>query len=137
MKKEHFHVFYQIVLVTNLSKPLITDKIKNILFDYLEIKSKSMNCDIFKLDGIADHIHALMTIPPNLSISDVIENLKTSSINYINKNLNDANLSWQEGFFLTTISPEDFERIGSRLDFQTIYHMEKTREEELKNFYQV
>jgi putative transposase len=134
MSKNRFKIFYQIVLVTHLNKPLITDKIKSILFDYLEIKSKSMDCDVFTLGGTTDHIHVLMTIPPKLSVEEVIENLKSSSINYINKNLKNTDFGWETGFFLMTVSPNDLERVESQIDSQIVFHLEKSCEEELKNF---
>jgi putative transposase len=137
MCKNNFQVFYHIVLVTYLNKPLIPDKIKSTMFDYLEIKSKSLNCTISKIGGTADHIHMIMNIPPNLSVGEVIENLKSSSFNYINKNIRDAGFAWQTGFFLTTISPDDVERVESHIDSQIIFHLEKSCEEELKTFHHI
>jgi putative transposase len=134
MRKDSFKIFYQVVLVAYQNKPLITDEIRSILFDYLEIKGKSMDCDVFKLGGTADHVHVLMTIPPKYSVGEVIENLKSSSINYINKNLKNTGFSWQTGFFLTTISPEDIARVETHIDSQINFHLEKTCEEELKSF---
>jgi putative transposase len=135
MGKIDFYVFYHIVLVTSLNKPLITDKIKSSLFDYLEIKSKSMNCAVCKLGGTNDHIHIAMSIPPNLPVGEVIENLKNSSENYIIKNIKDSGFSWKEGFYLATISPADLEKVEAYLDSQIIFHLKKSLDDEFKSFF--
>jgi putative transposase len=136
MSKNDFQTFYHIILVTSLSKPLITDELKSILYDYLEIKSKSMNCCIVKLGGTEDHVHIAITIPPTFAVNDIIEDLKNCFVNYIKKNMKESRFDWQTGFFMRTFSPEELQLIETYIDSQIIYHSEKTNEDEFKNFYQ-
>jgi len=135
MRRENYSAFYHIALVTDLEKPMISDKLKNILYDYLDIKGKSLNCEIRRIGGTDNHVHLAICIPPSVPVCEVIENLKSSSANYIKKNVSASDLRWKEGFYLSTISPGDLERIEAHIDSQVIYHLEKNIQDELTSFY--
>ncbi|GAB5491730.1 MAG: hypothetical protein Phog2KO_19450 [Phototrophicaceae bacterium] len=59
-----------------------------------------MDCIIHALNGIPDHIHIAVTIPPKLAISDYVQQVKGVSSREVNQHAPDTDerFRWQRGF---------------------------------------
>lgn len=83
----------------------------------------------------ADHVHALIDLPTNLSAEDCIKLLKGSSSFYINKNRIIANkFSWGKGYGAFSVSPSQIVSVVRYINNQEEHHKIKSFNEEYRLF---
>ena len=113
-KNKHscYYLKYHLVLVIKYRNPVINKDIKeqliNIAYDIFE-NSWGLKIDNFNTD--IDHIHILFSSDPQIRLSDLINNYKTTSSRLIRKN-NKEFLSkyfwkpyfWSDSYFIGTVS---------------------------------
>ncbi|HQJ75618.1 MAG TPA: transposase [Bacteroidota bacterium] len=112
--------FYYIIFYTSFNNKLNDDTTRLFLYDYICFRSKSLGCDLIKIGGDEESVHFAISIPPTISLYDVVCILKSSSQNYIHKNFKNYNFFWKSDFFYKTISEENLPDIIKVIDFNTI-----------------
>jgi putative transposase len=70
---------YHLVLVTKYRRHCITRPMLDMLQDIVAQRCKDWGGELIEFNGEADHVHALMSLPPNLDLSRFLNNLKTTS----------------------------------------------------------
>jgi putative transposase len=81
-----------------------------------------------------DHVHLLVGLKPDESLSDLVGNIKTGSTNHINEQRwVGCRFSWQEGFGAFSVSHSHLSNIIAYIRDQDTHHRRKSfREEYLK-----
>src|SRR5713226_6991784 len=85
---------------TKRSLPLLTPGIEDRLYRFLKHRiAQTVGAFCHKVGGVENHIHAAVNIPPTLTISDWIGELKGSSSHHINHLSGHRlpRLDWQQG----------------------------------------
>jgi putative transposase len=83
----------------------------------------------------ADHTHALIDLPTNLTIEDVIKLLKGSSSYWINENrLIKGRFAWGRGYGAFSISHSDVDRVCKYIANQEEHHRKRTFKDEYQLF---
>jgi REP element-mobilizing transposase RayT len=83
----------------------------------------------------ADHTHALIDLPTNLTIEQAIQLLKGSSSHWINeKRLVRGHFSWGRGYGAFSVSHSDLDRVSKYMANQEDHHRKKTFQEEYELF---
>lgn len=83
----------------------------------------------------ADHTHALIDLPTNLTIEQVIQLLKGSSSHWINENnLIKGKFAWGKGYGAFSVSSSDTERVSKYIANQMEHHRSRTFEKEYQLF---
>lgn len=78
----------------------------------------------------ADHTHALIDLPTNLSIEQVIQLLKGSSSHWINQNrLVKGSFAWGRGYGAFSVSHSDVDRVCKYIANQGEHHHKRTFDE--------
>ena len=133
MSQIYHKLFYHVVWRTYLSRPEISPQIEKVLYPFLENKAKRFRCHIFGVNGVEDHVHAAISIPPAVAVSDAIGKLKGSSSYFLNKELQiTEDFSWQDGFGIFSFSEKDLPRILAYIRGQKEHHKSKTLIAELE-----
>jgi len=83
----------------------------------------------------ADHIHALIDLPTNLTIEQVVQLLKGSSSHWINQNrLIQGRFAWGRGYGAFSVSHSDVERVAAYIAGQEEHHRKRTFAQEYELF---
>jgi REP element-mobilizing transposase RayT len=83
----------------------------------------------------ADHTHALIDLPTNLSIEQVIHLLKGSSSHWINENrLLRGRFAWGRGYGAFSVSHSDVDRVCRYIANQQEHHRKRSFEDEYQLF---
>src|SRR5437867_12579671 len=83
----------------------------------------------------ADHTHALIDLPTNLTIEQVVQLLKGSSSHWINEQrLLRGRFSWGRGYGAFSVSQSDVDRVAKYILGQEAHHRKKTFDEEYRAF---
>ena len=78
---------------------LLSEIVRNELFPYLSGIIKSLNNYPLAINGYKDHVHIFFELDPTLSISNVMNKLKSNSSKWINeKKFMPRKFNWQAGF---------------------------------------
>ena len=82
-----------------------------------------------------DHLHFLIGLNPDQSISDLVKEIKTSSNSLINDNLlTKQKFYWQEGFGAFSYSKSALDNVVKYILNQKEHHKKKTFQEEYINY---
>lgn len=96
----------------------------------------NIECHIIRVGGIEDHVHILIKVLPDLSISEMVMKLKANSSRWIHENYPDMfDFSWQTGFSCFSVSESVKEDAVKYIDSQEEHHKRFPLGHELKMFY--
>jgi REP element-mobilizing transposase RayT len=75
----------------------------------------------------ADHVHALINLPTNLSAEECIKLLKGASFHFIKKNrLTAKEFSWGRGYGVFSVSAYQLESVAAYIKNQEKHHRVKS-----------
>lgn len=85
--------------------------------------------------SMPDHVHILIGMKPNISISDLVRDIKAGSSKFINDNkwIN-GKFNWQEGYGAFSYSKSHLENVIKYILNQEEHHKKQTFEEEYHSF---
>lgn len=87
------------------------------------------------INGMPDHIHALVSMSPKQSPSDLMQDVKRSSTLWINENrLVAGKFSWQEGFGAFSYGKSQVPSISNYIEEQKRHHKKRSFIEEYLQF---
>jgi len=82
-----------------------------------------------------EHVHALIDLPTNRSIEEVVKLFKGSSSHWINENkLLRGRFAWGRGYGAFSVSHSDVDRVAAYIAQQEKHHQRRTFREEFKLF---
>ena len=105
----------------------------------LHIRSNAAKNDIFidTIDGGSDHLHSLMTLSANMTVSKQMQLIKGESSYWINKNrLINGRFEWGDRYFVESISANQVERVRAYIRCQKEHHKKTTFLDEYNAFLQ-
>jgi len=101
------------------------------LYSYSRDKGIYMKINYFN----ADHTHALIDLPTNKAIEEVIQWLKGSSSHWINENrLVRGKFAWGRGYGVFSVTHSDTDRVSKYIANQARHHRIRTFEDEYQLF---
>ena len=114
---------------------LIGKNWKDDLYKYMAGIIEKQKHKLYVINGMPDHIHALISMNPSQSTSDLIYHIKRSSSIWINDNkLVQGKFSWQEGFGAFSLSKKDAYSVINYIKNQESHHGKKSFIDEYKEF---
>ena len=120
-----FHIAY--------NSPKIQGEDINRLHHYINNYTDSLRCPILAIGGMPDHIHILLNLGKDLSISEFVRNIKANTSRWLKTIHPHYRLfSWQNGYGAFSVSPSGIERTIKYIRNQHEHHRYRTMEEEVK-----
>ncbi|MDJ0736313.1 MAG: IS200/IS605 family transposase [Nostocaceae cyanobacterium] len=125
-----WRTYYHIVWATKERQSLITPNRETDLYNYIIDKANNLNCIIYAINRIEDHIHIIVSIPPSLSIAEFTKNIKGSSAHLLNKNhrlsADAIPFAWQRGYGVLSLGSKQLEQAISYVKNQKNHHSQGT-----------
>lgn len=104
---------------------------KTDLYKYINGIISKNDHKVYSINGMADHIHILVSMNPKQSPSELMHDVKRSSSLWINeKKLVVGKFSWQEGFGVFSYSKSEIDLIVKYIEQQEKHHLKRTFTEE-------
>jgi REP element-mobilizing transposase RayT len=101
------------------------------LYTYCNEKGIYLKINYFN----TDHTHALVDLPTNLTIEQVVQLLKGSSSHWINENrLLRGRFAWGRGYGAFSVSHSDIDRVCKYIANQGEHHRRRSFEDEYQLF---
>jgi len=112
---------------TKDSLPLLTTTVEPWVHRYLRQRLRDME-DVFvhEVGGIETHIHVALTVPPTISISELVGQLKGASSHEANQQfgLHGKALQWQAGYGVVSFGTRDLDWVKAYVRNQRQHHAE-------------
>jgi len=127
-------LYIHIVFSVKSRENLISESWANELYKYITGIVKNDKQKLIIINGMPDHIHILLSISPNIAISDLVRDIKANSSRFINeKKFVKGKFHWQEGYGAFSCSKKNLEKVINYIKNQKEHHTMKSFKEEYIN----
>jgi REP element-mobilizing transposase RayT len=128
MPHSHICAVYHIVFSTKQRTQLIPADAQPRLWNYLAGIARNHGMRTFAVGGTENHVHILLTLPPDLAIADAVRTLKSNSSRFMRES--SRLFGWQEGYGAFSVSPPQVAAVKNYIANQAAHHSRKNFEEE-------
>jgi REP-associated tyrosine transposase len=126
---------YHIVFSTKNREPWFTPENDQKVWDYIGGIARDNGMQTVIVGGFSDHIHALVAIPPAMSVSKAVQMMKGASSRWIHQTFKDmAAFAWQDGYGAFTVGLSQVDDTVRYISGQWEHHRNKTFQEEYVSF---
>jgi putative transposase len=130
-------IYYHLVFGTKFREAAIPSETEKPLYNYIFGIAKSLNCKLYQINGMPDHIHILTDLHPSVSLSHFVKEIKVSSSMWMKRSGQYPSfLGWQEGYGSFTCSENERDRIIGYIKGQKAHHVTESFEEEYRRLLQ-
>jgi REP element-mobilizing transposase RayT len=124
-------LYIHIVFSVNGRENLIHTKWEDELHKYICGIVNGNHQKVYAIGGMPDHIHLLVSIKPDISISELVRDIKSNSSKWINnKKFVRGRFCWQEGFGAFSYAHSQLNAVINYIKNQKQHHSKKTFKEE-------
>jgi putative transposase len=107
--------------------PHLTDNKRKLIINHIKSNAKEKRIYIDEINGSVDHIHCLISLDPDQTLSKVIQLIKGESSFWINKNkLTRKKFAWAVEYFGVSVSESQLKRVRHYIKTQEAHHRIKT-----------
>ena len=115
--------------------PLINEKLKPRLINHIKENSIEKGIFIDTINCVVDHIHILISLGSEQTISKVSQLIKGELSNWVNKEkISKQKFEWQDDYFAVSVSESMVDRVRKYIRNQEEHHKKKTFAEEYNEF---
>jgi REP element-mobilizing transposase RayT len=120
--------YYHIVWATRNRELLIAASIEPVLFESIRSKSAELGCPILSVNGMSDHIHIAVSIPPKVAVAEWVGNVKGASSYTVNTMFPNAptHFRWQSGYGVLTFGVKHLVMVQEYIANQKTHHANNT-----------
>jgi putative transposase len=128
-------IWVHLVFATKYREPWLTRNILKLVRSHIIQNCKEKDIFLQKINGHMDHMHCLVSLGKQQSISEVAQLIKGESSHWINENnlLTDY-FNWQDDYYAISVSESQLERVSNYINRQEQHHKNKTFEQEEADF---
>ena len=87
-----------IVFTTAERRSLIPEELQDRLWGYIGGVAKHLGAVAMAVGGTADHVHILLAVPGNQSVSELVQKIKANSSRWLSDEGRIPLFSWQKGY---------------------------------------
>ena len=123
--------YHHCVFSTKERRPFITAPLKERLWPFLGGIARQNKMKALEIDGVADHVHILLSTPATMPIAKAMQLIKGGSSKWIHESFPEQrSFAWQEKYGAFSVSVSQLETIISYLKNQEEHHRKMTFQEE-------
>jgi putative transposase len=121
-----------VVFSTKNRAPFIQPEWESRLYAYIGGILREEKCVLLAAGGMPDHVHLLISLSKEKSVSEVLRVLKTNSSRWIHQTIpNQADFAWQSGYSAFAVSQSNLDKLRQYLAKQKAHHAKMTFKDEL------
>jgi len=114
---------------------MITRELKPILLSHIRANAVKKEIFIDSINCVEDHIHLLISLSVDQTLSKTIQLLKGESSFWVNsQNISKQKFEWQDDYIAFSVSESGTDAVRQYIDCQEEHHRKKTFMEEYDGF---
>ena len=127
-------LLYHIVIRTKRSERTISEAHERDLYTYIYDFIKHHGCVLYRINGMPDHVHILLSINSSMALSDFMRDLKTATSKMMKNDREKFPMydGWGAEYFACTVSLSMKEKVRQYIIDQKEHHKGISFREELK-----
>ncbi len=135
MANTYSQIYLQVVFAVKGRRSLIQSEWKEELYKYICGVVNGKKEKVYAIGGVSDHIHILISIKPNILLSDLVRDIKCNSSKWINeRQYVDGKFQWQEGFGAFSYNHSQLDNVIRYINNQEDHHKKKSFKNEYLEF---
>lgn len=129
-------IWVHLVFSTKNREPFLkTPEIRNALFEHIKFNAKEKEIWLDEINGYKEHIHCLISLGKEQTISKIAQLIKGESSYWINKkNLIKEKFIWQDDYWALSVSESQVKEVKKYIQSQEEHHRIKNFSEEFEEF---
>ncbi len=121
MRRSYYELYIHVVWSTKNTLPLITESVEKNIQDIVKAKCRKFDTELIAIGNVEDHIHLLLSINPNIKISELVGEIKGATSYFINRQ-NSGSLHWQDGYGALSVSKSALKAVKKYIENQKEHH---------------
>ena len=114
---------------------MIVPDLKPELYAYLGGLSRELKGKALAINGMEDHVHLLVSLPPTISVSDALRFIKANSSKWVHEKWpGRSSFAWQLGYGAFGVSKSNVPEVEDYIRHQEEHHRKMTYQEEFLAF---
>jgi REP element-mobilizing transposase RayT len=135
MANTYSQLYVHLVFAVKGRQSLIHSEWKEVLYKYIAGIIRNQKEKLMMINGMADHVHLLIGIKPDKSISDLVRDIKSHSSKFINEQgFVQGRFEWQEGFGAFSVSQSQVPKLIGYIQNQETHHKKRSFHAEYMRF---
>jgi putative transposase len=134
MPRTYTKLLVHIIFSTKERRREIIPDLSTKLHGYLWGIAKNLKCTPLAVNGTDDHVHMLVGIRPDSSLSDFVRSLKSSSSKWVHEDQGRPRFAWQLGFAALSVSKSNATSVSRYIAEQEEHHRRMSFQQELIAF---
>jgi len=131
MANTYTQIYIHIVFAVEGRQNLISPEHNDELQKYITGIVTAQNQKLIAINNMPDHLHLLVGLRPDSSLSDLVRDIKANSSRFINeKHWVNGRFSWQEGFGAFSHSRSQLDDVIRYIQDQQKHHTKQTFRDE-------
>ncbi len=124
-----------LIFSTKNRERYLHDPIRDSLHKYMAVVLQNFGCPASIINSVEDHIHILFDLGRTRAVSQVVEEVKTTSSKWIKtQDGRFANFAWQAGYGAFAVSESNVLSVRDYIVNQREHHRVKSFQEEFRAF---
>jgi putative transposase len=131
----YVRIWIHMVFSTKNREPWLTEEIRYRVQKHIMKNCSEKRIYLRIINGYTNHLHCLISLGKEQSVSKVAQLIKGESSNWINNNnLISDKFYWQDDYFAVSVSESQVDNIIKYIENQEAHHSKITFEEEAAEF---
>ena len=130
MSRTFTNLLTHLIFSTKDREPLIVPEIKSELFAYLGGLTRELKGKAYGINGTADHVHLLISLPPVISISEALRFIKSNSSGWVHDKWPRRSFAWQLGYGAFSVSKSNAPEVLMYIGNQEAHHRRRAFKDE-------
>jgi REP element-mobilizing transposase RayT len=131
MRQSFASLHCHLVFSTNHRENLIDAELQMRLFEYLGGMARGLKSVLLAAGGMPDHVHLLVSTSREMSVSDLLRELKAESSKWIHRTFPArSQFAWQAGYGAFAVSFSQLDAVKQYIGNQPEHHRVKSLQEE-------
>jgi putative transposase len=124
-----------VIFSTKERQMRLPEDIQPKLWAYMAGVAHNHGFEATKIGGVADHVHALLVIPPSMPLAKAVQAVKGCSSKWLNDTgVAGDNFAWQGGYGSFSVSASQTAGVIEYIQNQAEHHKKRDYEEEFLEF---
>lgn len=134
----YINIYLHVIWSTKNRSKIITKELKPLLIEHIKSNAKKKGMFIDNVNCVTDHIHFLISLGTEQTVSKIVQLIKGESSHWVNGNkLIKGKFEWQDDYIALSVSKSILDKVRKYIANQEEHHRIKSFLEEVDEFRKV